>query len=225
MRQRVMIAMAVACNPRLLIADEPTTALDVTIQAQILALLKDIRKRLDTAILLVSHDLGVIASSCERVVVMYAGCIVEDGDVRSIFKSPAHPYTRGLLQSIPRLDDDRKRLAQIAGSVPPPGPQRAGCAFSARCPVRLDRCASERPPVTALSPTHRAACWRAGAGGAMTTPLLEVAGLAKTFGDKRAAARCAPWTASRSQIALARHWHWSANPVAASPRSAASCCG
>ena len=159
MRQRVMIAMAVACNPRLLIADEPTTALDVTIQAQVLALIKDIRKRLGTSILLISHDLGVVADVCERVVVMYAGRIVEDGDVRAIFRRPAHPYTQALLQSMPRLEENRRRLQTIAGTVPPPGALRAGCAFHTRCTVRLDRCASERPPMRQVAQGHSASCW------------------------------------------------------------------
>nr|WP_256515740.1 ABC transporter ATP-binding protein [Alsobacter ponti] len=159
MRQRVMIAMAVACNPRLLIADEPTTALDVTIQAQVLALLKDVRQRLGTAILLISHDLGIIADSCERVVVMYAGRVVEEGDVRSIFRNPAHPYTRALLKSIPRLDDERDRLYQIPGSVPLAGSVTQGCAFRARCPLRVETCAVDRPPLFAFGPSHKAACW------------------------------------------------------------------
>ena len=159
MRQRVMIAMAVACNPRLLIADEPTTALDVTIQAQVLALIKDIRKRLGTTILLISHDLGVVADVCERVVVMYAGRVVEDGDVRAIFRRPAHPYTQALLQSIPRLEESHRRLKTIAGTVPPPGAQRTGCAFHSRCTVRLDRCARERPPHRRVGEGHGAACW------------------------------------------------------------------
>src|SRR5690606_22642291 len=134
-RQRVMIAIAVACNPKLVIADEPTTALDVTIQAQVLSLLARVRKTLGTAVLLISHDLGIIAEVCERVVVMYAGHVVEEGDVKSIFRSPSHPYTRGLLQSIPRLDDDRKRLYQIPGSVPAPGSVKSGCVFYARCSI------------------------------------------------------------------------------------------
>jgi peptide/nickel transport system ATP-binding protein len=166
MRQRVMIAMAVVCNPRLLIADEPTTALDVTIQAQVLALLKDIRYRLNTAILLISHDLGIVADSCDRVVVMYAGRVVEDADVRSIFKRPAHPYTQALLQSIPRLRDDRKRLFQISGSVPLAGSVKAGCAFYARCHARIDRCAVERPPIVEIGSHHRVACWLATPGSA-----------------------------------------------------------
>lgn len=159
MRQRVMIAMAVACNPKLLIADEPTTALDVTIQAQVLELMKKIRSTLNTAILLISHDLGIIADVCERVIVMYAGRIVEDGDVRSIFKRPSHPYTQGLLQSIPRLNDDRRRLFQIAGSVPLPGSVQSGCAFYSRCLMRTDQCAAQTPPMFEFGPKHKAACW------------------------------------------------------------------
>jgi oligopeptide/dipeptide ABC transporter ATP-binding protein len=159
MRQRVMIAMALACNPKLLIADEPTTALDVTIQAQVLDLMKRIRAEMGTAILLISHDLGVIAEMCEQVVVMYAGRVVEEGDVRAIFRRAAHPYTRGLLDSIPRLGDERRRLHQIPGTVPAPGSVTAGCAFRARCPLAVERCATERPPLMALDSGHRAACW------------------------------------------------------------------
>ena len=159
MRQRVMIAMAVACNPKLLIADEPTTALDVTIQAQVLELMHKVRRTLNTAVLLISHDLGVIADVCERVIVMYAGRVVEDADVRSIFREPAHPYTRALLQSIPRLIDDRTRLFQIPGSVPPVGSVKAGCPFYARCSLRIDRCAAEMPPMFSFGASHRAACW------------------------------------------------------------------
>ena len=126
MRQRVMIAMALSCSPKLLIADEPTTALDVTIQAQVLDLMKKVRSATKTAILLISHDMGVIADVCEKVIVMYAGHIVEDGDARSVFRNPSHPYTRGLLDSIPRLKDDRERLFQIPGMVPLPEAQVAG---------------------------------------------------------------------------------------------------
>ena len=159
MRQRVMIAMAVACNPRLLIADEPTTALDVTIQAQVLELMKQVRRELNTAVLLISHDLGVVADIAERVIVMYAGRVVEDGDVRSIFRNPGHPYTRGLLQSVPRLKDDRKRLYQIPGSVPLPGTVKQGCPFYARCPDRIEKCAQAMPPMFTLSAGQKAACW------------------------------------------------------------------
>ena len=166
MRQRVMIAMALACDPKLLIADEPTTALDVTIQAQVLELMKRIRARTGSAILLISHDLGVIAEMCERVVVLYAGRVVGDGDVRAIFGNATHPYTRGLLQSIPRLDDERRRLSQIPGSVPLPGQVKAGCPFFARCEHRIARCAQEMPPLVPLGPTHRAACWVTARDGA-----------------------------------------------------------
>ena len=159
MRQRVMIAMALACNPKLLIADEPTTALDVTIQAQVLELMKKVRATTNTAILLISHDMGVIADVCERVIVMYAGHIVEDGDVRSVFRNPGHPYTRGLLDSIPRLRDERERLFQIPGSVPLPGSVKQGCPFYARCALRTDQCAVEMPGLTRHSEGHQAACW------------------------------------------------------------------
>jgi peptide/nickel transport system ATP-binding protein len=159
MRQRVMIAMALACNPKLLIADEPTTALDVTIQAQVLELMKKVRSATNTAILLISHDLGVIADVCERVIVMYAGRVVEDGDVRSIFRRPSHPYTRGLLESIPHQNDKRRRLFQIPGSVPLPGTVKQGCPFYSRCSLRVDKCTREMPPMFRFGEQHTAACW------------------------------------------------------------------
>ncbi|MEZ5860621.1 MAG: ABC transporter ATP-binding protein [Geminicoccaceae bacterium] len=159
MRQRVMIAIAVSCNPKLLIADEPTTALDVTIQAQVLELMKDIRTRLNSAVLLISHDLGVIADLCERVIVMYAGRIVEDADVRSIFKRSRHPYTRALLQSVPSLAAGQKRLYQIPGSVPQPGTGHRGCPFRPRCALAMEVCEREMPPLTSYGSGHRAACW------------------------------------------------------------------
>ena len=159
MRQRVMIAMALACNPKLLIADEPTTALDVTLQAQVLELMKKVRSATNTAILLISHDMGVIADVCERVIVMYAGHIIEDGDVRSVFRKPSHPYTRGLLDSIPHLRDERQRLFQIPGSVPLPGSVKQGCPFYARCSLRVDQCAKEMPGMSRFAEHHQAACW------------------------------------------------------------------
>jgi len=159
MRQRVMIAIALICRPKLVIADEPTTALDVTIQAQVLALMNRIRSSLGTAILIISHDFGVIAEVAEKVVVMYAGRIVEQGDVRSIFRHPGHPYTRALLQSIPRLDDDRRRLYQIPGSVPEPRARPAGCPFYPRCPDRLPICANAMPAMAPLGSSQSAACW------------------------------------------------------------------
>jgi peptide/nickel transport system ATP-binding protein len=166
MRQRVMIAMAIICNPKLLIADEPTTALDVTIQAQVLDLMKRVRRELGTAILLISHDLGIIAEVCDSVVVMYASKIVEIGDVRSIFRRPRHPYTQGLLRSIPRLHDDNRRLFQIPGAVPSAGSVKAGCPFYSRCGVRIDKCRAEMPPMFAFGAGHQAACWVAAEQGA-----------------------------------------------------------
>jgi oligopeptide/dipeptide ABC transporter ATP-binding protein len=159
-----MIAMALVCSPKLLIADEPTTALDVTIQAQVLELMKKLRRTLGTAILIISHDLGVIAEIAERVVVMYAGRVVESADIRTIFKRPGHPYTRGLLQSIPRLDDERRRLYQIAGAVPAPGTLQTGCPFHPRCPERRPICSEQAPPMVDLGigpggGGQSAACW------------------------------------------------------------------
>ncbi len=162
MRQRVMIAMALACNPKLLIADEPTTALDVTIQAQVLELMKRIRRDLNTAVLIISHDLGVIAEIADRVVVMYAGRIVETASVRSIFRRPGHPYTSGLLKAIPRLGDERRRLHQIPGTVPAAGTLVTGCAFAPRCPSRQKICTEKLPPMTDLGDGQSAACWFAG---------------------------------------------------------------
>jgi oligopeptide/dipeptide ABC transporter ATP-binding protein len=159
MRQRVMIAMALSCNPKLLIADEPTTALDVTIQAQVLDLLRKLRHTRDMAVMMISHDLGVIAEIADVVAVMYAGHVVETGTVDEIFFSAAHPYTRGLLESIPRLDDDRARLHQIKGSVPSPRRRPAGCPFAARCPLRQPVCTEKMPPMFEFGAGHKAACW------------------------------------------------------------------
>jgi peptide/nickel transport system ATP-binding protein len=161
MRQRVMIAMALACDPEVLIADEPTTALDVTIQAQILELLRELRERLGSAVVLITHDLGVDAENADRVVVMYAGRKVEEASVTDIFERPRHPYTLGLLRSVPRIDIDSQRLAEIAGSVPPPWALEKGCAFAPRCPRADDRCRAERPPLRAMADGHQAACWHA----------------------------------------------------------------
>lgn len=147
MRQRVMIAMALSCHPRLLIADEPTTALDVTIQAQILSLMKDLNEKLDTAIVMITHDLGVVAEVCERVIVMYAGKIVEEAPVEEIFKNPKHPYTQGLLQSVPDVREKKERLYSIPGNVPKPGSIKTGCRFAARCEFVHDRCMTESPPL------------------------------------------------------------------------------
>ena len=161
MRQRVMLAMALACEPALLIADEPTTALDVTIQAQILDLLRDLQSRLGMAILIITHDLGVIAEIADEVVVMYAGKVVESAPVRALFADPQHPYTIGLLGSIPRLDADRARLATIEGTVPAANNQPRGCGFSPRCPFADLRCRNEPPPLRAVGDGHHAACWNA----------------------------------------------------------------
>lgn len=145
MRQRVMIAMAMACNPKVLIADEPTTALDVTIQAQILALMKDLNEKTDTTVILITHDLGVVAEICERVIVMYSGQIVEEGDVRTILKNPKHPYTRGLLKSVPDLRGKKDRLYSIPGNVPRPGTITNACRFAPRCSEVFGRCLEETP--------------------------------------------------------------------------------
>jgi len=159
MRQRVMIAMALSCNPKLLIADEPTTALDVTIQAQILELMKKLKKELGMAIMLITHDLGVVAEMCERVVVMYGGKVVEEGDAVSIFKSPLHPYTEGLLESIPRMDEDVDRLHVIEGVVPNPLHLPEGCRFHPRCPYAIDKCKQSQPALEQVAPGRYVACF------------------------------------------------------------------
>jgi oligopeptide/dipeptide ABC transporter ATP-binding protein len=158
MRQRVMIAMALACNPKLLIADEPTTALDVTIQAQILELLAKLQRELGMAVLLITHDLGVVAETARRVAVMYAGRVVEEADVLPLFERPRHPYTAGLLRSRPRLDVEHGRLVPIEGSVPDALHQPPGCAFHPRCPLAEERCRREQPPLVGEG-SHRFACW------------------------------------------------------------------
>ena len=147
MRQRVMIAMAVSCEPRLLIADEPTTALDVTIQAQILELMCELREKMGTAIMLITHDMGVVAETADDVLVLYAGKAVEYGSIEDIFEKPKHPYTQGLLNSIPRLDEDVEMLNTIEGTVPAPGNMPAGCRFAPRCPYGKERCMKEKPGV------------------------------------------------------------------------------
>lgn len=147
MRQRVMIAMAVSCAPKLLIADEPTTALDVTIQAQILELMLDLRRKMNTAIILITHDMGVVAETADNILVLYAGKVVEYGSVKDIFNSPKHPYTRGLLSSIPPLEEDVEELNTIEGTVPAPGQMPAGCRFAPRCPDATERCQKEMPGI------------------------------------------------------------------------------
>jgi len=163
MRQRMMIAMALACNPSLVLADEPTTALDVTIQAQILELMKDLSRRLGVAMLIITHNLGVVARYADRVNVMYAGRIIERGTAQDIYHSPRHPYTLGLLRSVPRLDEPRRsRLAPIEGQPPDLTRLPPGCAFAPRCAFRVERCAREVPPLAPIgAPGHVSACWEA----------------------------------------------------------------
>jgi peptide/nickel transport system ATP-binding protein len=161
MRQRVMIAMALACKPKLVIADEPTTALDVTIQAQILDLLQDMKDRFGMAVMLITHAMGVVAETAQRVVVMYAGKVVEEADVENLFESPSHPYTQGLIRSIPRIDLDtahKRRLEAIGGSVPILINPAPGCRFAPRCRHAFARCAVEEPVLREVAPRHRMAC-------------------------------------------------------------------
>lgn len=159
MRQRVMIAMALVCDPKVLIADEPTTALDVTIQAQILKLMRELNERLNTAVILITHDLGVVAETCERVVVMYAGKVVEEGTVDTIFHNPQHPYTKGLIASVPDMRYKKQRLYSIPGNVPKPGTIKNGCRFAARCESVFGRCTEETPPLYETSDNHKTRCF------------------------------------------------------------------
>ncbi|HEV7408187.1 MAG TPA: ABC transporter ATP-binding protein [Bradyrhizobium sp.] len=160
MRQRVVTGMAIACSPRLLIADEPTSALDVTIQVQMMELFRELQRDSGVGIILITHDLGVAAGICHRIAVMYAGRVVESGDVREIFRNPAHPYTRGLLNSIPHLGRKRRRLEAIAGQPPSLVDPPKGCRFAARCPQRMPRC-DDYPPSFEVTRGHKAACWLA----------------------------------------------------------------
>ncbi|MEK8032105.1 ABC transporter ATP-binding protein [Ideonella sp. DXS29W] len=164
MRQRVVIALALAAEPRLIVADEPTTALDVSIQAQIISLLRRLAQEHGAAVMLVTHDMGVIAEACDRVAVMYAGRVIEIGPVQQVIHQPAHPYTRGLMRSIPTMDEDRERLAQIDGAMPRLNAIPPGCAFNPRCNDVMPRCTQERPELTDAGAT-RAACWLHRAGG------------------------------------------------------------
>ncbi|HEX8904352.1 MAG TPA: ABC transporter ATP-binding protein, partial [Longimicrobiaceae bacterium] len=159
MRQRVMIAMALACNPKLLIADEPTTALDVTIQAQILELLNRLQEELGMSIILITHDLGVVAETCDRVIVMYAGQVFEEGPVDDVFHDPQNPYTEGLLRSMPKLGEEVERLAVIPGVVPSPTNWPAGCRFRDRCPYGWEKTEREEPPLFDIGPGRRNKCW------------------------------------------------------------------
>jgi oligopeptide/dipeptide ABC transporter ATP-binding protein len=169
LRQRALIAMALACRPALLIADEPTTALDVTIQAQILDLLRSLKAQLDLSLLLVTHDLGVVAQTADRVAVMYAGRLVEEGPVRDLFRDPRHPYTRGLLASMPG-GPSGGRLRAIEGTVPPLGHAGRGCAFAPRCPARFAPCEQEVPPMVVAAPEHRVRCYLHGGAPAQPAP-------------------------------------------------------
>jgi oligopeptide/dipeptide ABC transporter ATP-binding protein len=164
MRQRVMIAMALACQPRVLIADEPTTALDVTVQAQIFDLLNDLKERTGTAIILITHDMGAIAEMAQRVVVMYAGRVVEQADVTQILTDPRHPYTQGLIRCVPHLTQtpslERQPLLEIPGVVPPLTQLGSGCPFAPRCEYADGQCRGEMPPTRAIDDGHAVACWR-----------------------------------------------------------------
>lgn len=160
MRQRIMIAMALSCNPELLIADEPTTALDVTVQAQILELINKLQRELGMGVIMITHDLGVIAEVSTKVAVMYASKIAEYGNVDQIFYNPKHPYTVGLLNSIPKLNKSKVRLATIEGNVPPPTHYPKGCHFCTRCTFVIDKCWNEEPPLVQVEDNHVSACWR-----------------------------------------------------------------
>ncbi|WP_066067825.1 ABC transporter ATP-binding protein [Neobacillus soli] len=164
MRQRVLIAMALACNPKLLIADEPTTALDVTIQAQILELLKKLQTENDMSVVLITHDLGVVATICSRILVMYAGMVMEEGMAHEIFYSPKHPYTKALINSIPRVDGEKTRLKPIKGSAPSLTKVAKGCPFAERCELAIDKCFTEMPVYKSFSSTQKCMCFLAGEG-------------------------------------------------------------
>lgn len=159
MKQRIVIAIALACNPHLLIADEPTTALDVTIQAQVLRMMKKMRDQFATSMLLITHDLGVVAEICDRVAIMYAGEIVEYGSLAHIFKNPQHPYTKGLFDSLPRLEEDVRRLRPINGLMPDPTNLPSGCKFHGRCPFCMEKCTVAQPDAVEVEPGHQVQCW------------------------------------------------------------------
>ena len=159
MRQRVMIAMGLSCNPRLLIADEPTTSLDATIQAQYLRLLRELQEETGVAIIFITHDFGIVAKMCDKVAVMYAGKIVEQGDVRQIFNNPQHPYTQALIQSVPKLEENVDRLYSIPGNPPPLWDLKNECSFADRCPKVMDKCRQAYPDNFELDDGHSYACW------------------------------------------------------------------
>jgi oligopeptide/dipeptide ABC transporter ATP-binding protein len=159
MRQRIVGAIAISCEPRILIADEPTTSLDLTIQAQYLKLLRDLQRSHNLALIFITHNLGIVAKMCDQVAVMYAGRLVEQGPVKQIYNTPAHPYTRALLESIPRVGDNRKRLTAIDGQPPDPSAPPPGCAFHPRCPSVMDRCRTEAPPEFRVADAQTSRCW------------------------------------------------------------------
>ncbi|MED4784675.1 ABC transporter ATP-binding protein [Brevibacillus choshinensis] len=170
MRQRIMIAMALICKPKLLIADEPTTALDVTIQSQILDLIRELKEETGTSILLITHDLGVVAEMCERILVMYAGQVVEETDVVSLFVDPKHPYTVGLLQSVPQMDKKVSRLKSIPGQVPPLSQMPKGCRFAPRCSEAMEKCITHNPELVTIKVGHACRCWLYEKGGEINEP-------------------------------------------------------
>jgi len=202
MRQRVMIAMAMACNPKLLICDEPTTALDVTVQAQILDLMRKLKNEHQMAVMMITHDLGVIAEVCDRVMVMYAGKVVEEADVVSLFEQPQHPYTQGLMKSIPRLEEESDYLGSIPGTVPLPEQMPVGCRFADRCEHVMAHCRNVTPPRQQVGNNHYVSCWlytNYNAAGSATdstsAPMrAEIAGTASVAGDTRMSRNVAqPW--------------------------------
>ena len=222
-----MMAIALACRPRLLIADEPTTALDVTIQAQILDLMMDLRDEFGMAIIIITHNMGVVAETADRVLVMYAGRIVEEAPVARLFDHPLHPYTRGLLECVPSLDQDHERLVAIPGTLPDPARRPAGCRFAPRCRYAVPACAAALPPLgdvrsrphCRLHPRPRS--WR-------MTPLVEAAGADQALpGAQRRSAASPHHPAARGRRCRvahrrqARRWAWSASPAAANPPWAA----
>jgi len=159
MRQRIMIAMALACTPDVLIADEPTTALDVTIQAQIIDIIQNLQKQLGMSIIFITHDLGVVAEICDKIAVMYAGQVVEEGSTDSLFEKPLHPYTNGLIQSLPKLYEDQEELSTIHGTVPSPYHYPIGCRYAERCPFATELCREKQPELLTIEPGKKVRCW------------------------------------------------------------------
>ena len=230
MRQRIVGAIGMSCEPRLLIADEPTTSLDLTIQAQYLNLLRELQREHGLALIFITHNLGIVAKMCDQLAVMYAGRVVESGPVSRIFNTPAHPYTKALLNSIPRMGDNRERLTAIEGQPPNLASLPPGCAFAPRCPVAFDRCRVEAPPEVDLGVGQTARCWlavpaAAGArcrreqcdGGPGSCRPEQAFSRAGEGSSAAAAARCARWTVSPSPSKAGKLWALSASPAAARP--------